>query len=319
MSIHADDEVRSAIASVHNDASGVEWTVIGLKSKTELCVVACGTGGLSEVTPHLAEDSPAFAIIRYKLQIDKSSNVRFAFVDWTPDATPPMKKSFISTQKGNIKKLFEPYHVDLVASDNSDLNENTIFKKIGLASGTLDNIVEAKSEPAPKAAAPKPASSKPPTQPRPVPSIGRLNSTVKMDITNEDEFKAGLAAVRDANSEVTWFLAALNDKLALEVVGSGAGTVEDMLGFVREGTANYGLIRVVDVMDGKSNTLKFAYVVYLPDDVPPMKKGKINTISGNIKDNFLPVHVEFFVNIKEDLTQDQVEDKVKLTSGSKAR
>jgi len=198
------------------------------------------------------------------------------------------------------------------------LNENTIFKKIGLASGTLDNIVESKSEPAPKPAAPKTAS-KSPSQPKPVPSIGRLNSTVKMDLTNEDEFKAGLAAIRDANSEVTWFLAALNDKLALDVVGTGAGTVEDMLSLVREGTANYGLIRIVDVIDGKSNTLKFAYVVYLPDDVPPMKKGKINTISGNIKDKFLPVHVEFFVNVKEDLTQDQVEDKVKLTSGSKAR
>eukprot|EP00475_Leptophrys_vorax_P015824 TRINITY_DN2218_c0_g1_i1.p1 TRINITY_DN2218_c0_g1~~TRINITY_DN2218_c0_g1_i1.p1 ORF type:complete len:320 (+),score=108.78 TRINITY_DN2218_c0_g1_i1:82-1041(+) len=312
--VSADDDVKAAIASVHNDASGVEWTVIGFKSKTELVVVTSGTGGLEAVTPNLPEDDVAFAIIRYPVQIDRSANVRFAFVDWTPDRTHPLKKSFISTQKGNIKKLFEPYHVDLLATDNSDLDEGFILKKLGAASGTLSNVVDQKSEDKPKWVPRNSAASV--SKPK-GPSISSINSAVKISFVNEDEFKAGLAAVRDATSETTWFLSALNDKLALEVLGSGSGTVEDLLANVREGTANYGVVRVVDVID-RSTTLKFAYIVYMPEDVPPMKKGKINTISGNIKDLFAPVHVDFFINTKEEISQDAVVDKVQFASGSKS-
>lgn len=225
-----------------------------------------------------------------------------------------MKKSTLSTQKGAIKKLFEPYHVDLIATDSSDLDEGFILKKIGAASGTLSNIVETKSEDKPKfvpksGGAAKPASSGP--------SISKINSAVKVNFVNEEEFKAGLASLRDATSETTWFLSALNDKLAVEVVGSGSGTVEDMLTQARDGTVNYGVVRVVDVID-KSTTLKFAYIVFMPDDVPPMKKGKINTIAGNIKDLFTPVHVDFFISDREEISQDAVIDKVRTASGSKS-
>jgi len=315
--IVADDAVIGAIAQVHDDASGVQWTVIGFKpeSKTELEVISSGTGGLTEVAPNLPNADPAYALIRYSVQIDRSSNVRFAWVDWTPDRTHPLKKSFISTQKGVIKKLFEPYHVDLMATDASDLDESFILKKIGAASGTLSNLVETKSEDKVKwtpkgggsGAAAKPARS----------SISNINSAVKINFVNEEEFKAGLASLRDINSDTTWFLSALNDKLALEVVGTGSGTVEEMLAAARDGTANYGVVRVVDVID-KSTTLKFAYVVFMPDDVTPMRKGKINTISGNIKDHFTPVHVDFFINNREELSQDQVVDKVQFASGSKS-
>jgi len=304
-----------AIAQVHTDNTGVTWTVIGFKaeSKTELSVLNSGTGGLTDVSPCLPEAEPAYALIRYDIKIDRSANVRFAFVDWTPDRTHPLKKSFISTQKGAIKKLFEPYHVDLIATDNSDLDENFILRKIGAASGTLSNVVETKSEDkvkwVPKSSGAQPA--------KPRTSISNINAAVKINFVNEDEFKAGLAALRDVNSDTTWFLSALNDKLALEVVGSGNGTVEDLLANAREGTANYGMVRVVDVID-KSTTLKFAYVVFMPDNVPPLRKGKINVISGNIKDLFTPVHVDFFIGAKEEISQDMVVDKVQTASGSKS-
>jgi hypothetical protein len=316
MSVVASDEVKSAIAQVHDDASGIEWTVIGFKaeSKTELEIISSGTGGLTEVAPGLPNADPAYALIRYKLQIDRSSTVKFAFVDWTPDRTHPLKKSFLSTQKGAIKKLFEPYHVDLLATDSSDLDESFILKKIGAASGTLSNVVETKSEDKSKQWKPSGSST---TPKRSGPSISNINSAVKINFVNEDEFKAGLASLRDATSDTTWFLSALNDKLALEVVGSGTGTVEDLLANTRDGTANYGMVRVLDVID-KSTTLKFAFIIFMPDNVTPMKKGKINTISGNIKDLFTPVHVDFFISDREELTQAAVVDKVQTASGSKS-
>jgi hypothetical protein len=310
--ITADDDVKAAIAAVHNDASGIDWTVIGFKSKTELTVLGSGNGGLADLTGILPQEDAAYAVIRYKLQIDRSANVRFAFVDWTPDNTPPLKKSFISTAKGSIKKLFEPYHVDLNATDNTDLDEGFILRKIGAASGTLSNVVEHKSEDKPKWVPKSGGAAKPAG-----PSISSINAGVKVNFVNEDEFKAGLASLRDATTETTWFLSALNDKLALEVVGSGSGTVEDLLSNVREGTANYGVVRVVDQID-RSTTLKFAYIIYMPDDVPPMKKGKINTISGNIKELFTPIHVDFIISNKEEISQDAVVDKVQTASGSKS-
>jgi hypothetical protein len=318
--INASDDVKAAIAQVHDDASGVEWTVIGFvpESKTELEIISSGTGGLTEVTPNLPNADPAYCLIRYNVQIDRSAVVRFAFVDWTPDRTHPLKKSFISTQKGALKKLFEPYHVDLNATDASDLDESFIMKKLGAASGTLSNIVETKSEEKPKwkssgTGARKASATGSPTGP----SISSINSAVKINFVNEDEFKAGLQTLRDVNADTTWFLTALNAKLALEVVGSGTGTVEDLLAMARDGTANYGMVRVLDVID-KSTTLKFAYIVFMPDDVTPMKKGKINTISGNIRDLFAPVHVDFFINDRGELTHDAVVDKVQTASGSKS-
>jgi len=206
-----------------------------------------------------------------------------------------------------------------MATDASDLDESFIMKKIGAASGTLSNVVETKSEDKlkwkPSGSGARKASAT--GSPKAGPSISSINSAVKINFVNEDEFKAGLATLRDVNSDTTWFLSALNNKLELEVVGTGSGTVEDLLASARDGTANYGVIRVVDIID-KSTTLKFAYIVFMPDDVTPMKKGKINTISGNIKEMFAPVHVDFFINERSEITQDAVVDKVQTASGSKS-
>jgi hypothetical protein len=306
-SVEAGELVRQALLEVHNPTDqGIEWCVIGYKSKTELKVIATGLGGIDQAAQHLPHNDLAYALLRYKLKIDQSQMERFVFLDWTPDATPPLRKSLSSTHKGAIHKLFDPFHVDLIASDSSDLDEQIIVKKIKAASGTLDNVLTHKVLPANQHVV---------KAPKPAPFV---HPAVKIDFVQEDEFRATMRGLRDTNSPTSaWVLCALNDKLALYVVASGNGPAEDMRPFIVEGTANYGVVRITDVID-KSVTSKYAYVVYLPDSVPPMRKAKISTIAGSIKETFAPVHVDLFASFKEEITQDGLVDKVKSASGTKS-
>jgi hypothetical protein len=49
-----------------------------------------------------------------------------------------------------------------------------------------------------------------------------------------------------------------------------------------------------------------------------MRKAKISTIAGSIKETFSPVHVDLFASFKEEITQDGLVDKVKSASGTKS-
>jgi hypothetical protein len=43
---------------------------------------------------------------------------------------------------------------------------------------------------------------------------------------------------------------------------------------------NYGLIRFIEMIDGKTKAVKFCYIVSIPSDINPMKRGAVTTHKG---------------------------------------
>ena len=47
-----------------------------------------------------------------------------------PSKVKPMAKAQISTNKGSMEKIMEPFHVSIFAEDHSDLSESIIMEKV---------------------------------------------------------------------------------------------------------------------------------------------------------------------------------------------
>jgi len=106
-------------------------------------------------------------------------------------------------------------------------------------------------------------------------------------------------------------------KHTLSVIGTGSGGVEEMVEKFEESNVNFGLLRIIEVID-KSQTVKFIYVKWQPESVPPMKKAEISVKKGAIDDLFRPFHVDFLISNKSEISAQLVNDRLASVSGAKS-
>lgn len=66
-----------------------------------------------------------------------------------------------------------------------------------------------------------------------------------------------------------------------------------MIAFVSHKTVlrRYALVRLTQIVD-RSTTIKFAFVSWVGDDVPPLRKAKLSTLRGEATQLLAPVHTE---------------------------
>ena len=111
-------------------------------------------------------------------------------------------------------------------------------------------------------------------------------------IAPDHPIRALIQEVRNNETPTSWCLAKLNAGMdALEVVGSGSGSVAELASKLSNDSAYYGFARTTETID-KTVAIKFAFITFLGDKIPPMKKGKITTFKGTITECFEPFHVE---------------------------
>jgi len=80
----------------------------------------------------------------------------------------------------------------------------------------------------------------------------------------------------------------------------------------------YGLIRVVDVIEG-IKTVKFAFITYVGHEVSVMKKAKVSTNKGSVAGVFAPFHVTLEVGSTNELSDEILLSTVQEASGSKSK
>jgi len=317
-----DGSVQAAIKKIHDNGPSA-YLVIGYSNPTTLSVVAQGDGGLAEAAASFPDDDQRYAIVRKEHKVDSAKTVKFAYVDWTPNGMKPFRKATVSTHKGQVQALLKPFHVDYSASDQSDLNDDIILRKIGFSSGTASHVTDkaatAKSTvqalPS-KGAAAAGRGSVSEEKKTSFTASSKAGSGVTIKFTDEDAFKAALKSVRNSN-ENNWILAAYTSKDTLSLVGSGSGGLDELLAKVEEEVPSFGLVRVEQTID-KSKTTKYAYIYWIPESVKTMKKADVGTKKGSIDQIFLPYHVDFTIATKNDITNDAIVDKVAAASGTKS-
>jgi len=125
-----------------------------------------------------------------------------------------------------------------------------------------------------------------------------------------------MKALRDDKSETNWLVASYPDKDVLTFVGSGTDGFAGMMAKIDDLAISFGLLRVIELIDGKSKTVKFIFVKFVPSTAKPMKRAEVSTRAGVIEKAFGQAHVSFDISKKAELTEDDALKKLGQASGS---
>ncbi|KAG2387951.1 hypothetical protein C9374_000801 [Naegleria lovaniensis] len=75
-----------------------------------------------------------FGLVRVVEIIDESETVKFVLVHMLGDSTPMMLKARVSTHKGQVEALLQPYHVTLFATNVNEITQDEISVLVAKAS-----------------------------------------------------------------------------------------------------------------------------------------------------------------------------------------
>jgi hypothetical protein len=359
--------VQKTIAAAKGAEKGPEYFValnwVGNSGNT-LQVAAEGAGGWDEALKQLQEKDAlkdgAYVFLRKDHKVEMAKTVKFAVVEWFPAGLKAMRRMALQQIKPQVLSLLKPLHVELQATDLTDVNQTIIDDKIGFGSGTKSHVKDGKSAakkeepaaaspkesaaaaaggsvPAPSADAPKDEPKKdPPAKKEPVKKEpakapaksggggggggarfgGGGGGGVK--VTDQKAFDDTMKEVRDDKKNTNWIVASYTATDTLTLIGSGTDGFTGMIAQIEDSNINFALLRVTEVIDNKSKVTKFVYIRSVPPAVKPMKKGEISTRLGAIEKIFGQSHVQFDINLKTELTEKIVMDKVGQASGSKS-
>lgn len=136
-----DDQVKVALADVRNDATETNWALFGYSDKNKIGVIATGTGGVDEMSQHLDPKQVMYGIARVIEIIDASSTVKFALVSWLGEQVNPMAKARVSTHKGTIEQVLQPFHVTMFTTTIDEVSEKAVKTLVAKTSMSHNNVL----------------------------------------------------------------------------------------------------------------------------------------------------------------------------------
>jgi len=335
VNLPTDGSVQKALATARSEPKGpLCWVVIGYSNPTTLCVLAEGDGGLAEASANFPNDEACYCLLRKDLKVEMAKTVKFAFLDWTPNGMKPLRKALISTHKGQVMNMMKPFHVNHSASDKSDLDEKMIESMIAATAGTASHVTEKRENKTKETPKPEPVVVSAPAPKKNITPIGaqrvsissnesKTNPALKaagsasIGFVDEEAFRQAMRTFRNDKENQDWILVSYAKKDTLSLIGTGSGGIDELLTRVEEDNVNFGLVRVIDIID-KSRTVKFMYIKWQPESVKPMKKAEIGTRKGAIDAIFAPYHVDIHASQKKDVNQEIIMNLVMSASGSKS-
>lgn len=314
------EEVRAAIETFRGSDRGDDerrFLVLSYADKRTLRVVATGPGGVPEAVAACAPKEGNYVVVRVPFQVEIAATVKFAYVDYVPQGTSPMRRALLSTHKGQVEDLLKPYHVSIQASEEADIDEEEIMNRIGASAGTRSMVRSRQygvrqQEDEERRAAAAAGAGKPPSRAMVPKSVQEER---KVDVEDEGALREALADVRDDATETTWCLVSYASPSSLALVASGGGTVSAL----REAMSDrdrfyYGVFRTSHRVD-ESDVTRFGFVRVTSDQVSPMQRGRIATHIGFVKALLGQYHVEFVYGSPDELTEEAVEREMRDVLG----
>jgi hypothetical protein len=246
----------------------------------------------------------AYGLLRKKFQVEAvgdvaADTVKFVFVYWFPDSGVPLaRKMKVGTFEGDIKKLFQPYQVDVNAGNDGELTEEIITTLLENVTGKADKTMAPVA--AAKAAAPVRRS-----------FLGGMdNKTQDLEMVDQSAIIQAIADVRnDDKPEAEWCIAEFDQsdpkvpKLKLKAVG--ANGLDVMKSNFSPDSFNFAFFRLTEVID-KTTAVKFCFIKSQPEATPFRLKGKLGLKLGAVAAVFAPYHGDLVIDLPEELTLDGV-------------
>lgn len=94
----------------------------------DLKVVSTGDGGISELIPEFNEGKIQYAFLR--VQDPKTSLFKYVLIQWQGEGAPTNRKGFCAKHIRDISALLHGHHITIACSNEDDIDEDRIMKKI---------------------------------------------------------------------------------------------------------------------------------------------------------------------------------------------
>eukprot|EP01132_Coremiostelium_polycephalum_P002129 gene2129-2623_t len=323
--------IRAALKEFRSDDSEVNWVLFGYEggNSNTIVLIGKGSGGPNELIQHLDSKIVAYGLVRIVEKIDNSNTIKFAFINWVGDDIHRMLRARLGTHSGTVKELVQPYHVDIQCSNLSEISEQIIEDTVSKASGTASRVLsDQPSRPNPTGAFNKSTThtSSPSTGGyRSTGSVGSkgpssvpTSSGSVVSCENEQDLKDTIKDVRNDSTDTNWCLVGYKNDTTLVVLGKGSGGADELATHLNPNIVAYGLVREVERFD-LSDTVKFAFINYVGDDIPRMFRAKLGTHSGKVKEFFSPYHVDLHASNPSEITASIITSKITQNSGTSSR
>jgi hypothetical protein len=329
-------KAQAAISDLRSNDTPTNWVLFTYAGKNSLQLVGSGSGGIEELKPHLNESSASYGLVRVTDQIDNSTTIKFVFIVWVGEKVPFVQKGKVTTHKGSISSLIGQFHNDVHASNLSDLSEDIIIGKVRDASGTSNRVKEGhvssapshSSGPSSSHAAPAPApapaqASSPraaaaPTRSAHVPTKqpGVAQSTSVLTFLDEENIRSAIKALRSDADETDWVLLTYEGNTnKIYLAGRGILGLDELIPHFKEDGIYYALYRTTDTVDN-TVAVKFVLILWVGEKVPIIRKARITTHKGELKEFIGQYHVDIDCSNLSEINEDIVTERVKKASGT---
>ncbi|EGC39067.1 hypothetical protein DICPUDRAFT_12292, partial [Dictyostelium purpureum] len=124
------------------------------------------------------------------------------------------------------------------------------------------------------------------------------------------EVYEALKDVRSDASDTNWCLIGYANETTLSVLGKGNGGADELAQHLKSNIVAYGLVREVERFD-LSDTVKFAFINFVGEEIPRMFRAKLGTHSGKVKEVFTPYHVDLSVSEPSEVSNESVAKVIK--------
>ncbi|KAK5578244.1 hypothetical protein RB653_003197 [Dictyostelium firmibasis] len=326
--------IREALKEFRSDENDIDWVLFGYEggNSNTIILLGKGNGGVNELISNLNDNLVAYGLVRIVEKIDNSDTIKFAYINWIGEDIPRMLRARLGTHTGFVNQLVTPYHVDIKCTVKSEISkeivEETVAKASGKASMVLSGDVQSHGGRMTSSYSSSSASTQGSnttgrsfsgagskfTTPSAVPKSS--GSTIGFD--NEQQVKDTIKDVRSDSTDTNWCLIGYKNDTTLQVIAKGSGGADELVGHLNSKIVAYGLVREVERFD-LSDTIKFAFIDFVGEDINRMFRAKLGTHSGTVKQLFHPYHVDLHVSSPSELSSEIVTKTITQNSGTSSR
>ena len=254
-----------------------------------------------------------YGLLRVQQKIDLSTTTKFVYIYFIGEKVPALQRGKIGTSQSAVKSALSPFHVDFEITNPSELNTEIILNKVAETSGVVNKTKDVSHATSETSSGHKKSAFG--FQGNAPESRGSAGLTLEQDLLD------AIADVRNDKTETNWALASYqgNDvKKPITLVAKGSGGVDELSSNFTSDMIGYGLIRVVDVIEG-IKTVKFVFIIHIGSDIPITKKAIIATHKGGVVDGFGAIHLTVEISGSQEISDEILLAKVQEASGSKSK
>jgi len=318
-------EIKDAIADVRSDKTSTNWVLLTYsgENSNDVALSGKGDGGVNELISHLRDNNVSYGLVRVTERFDNSDTVKFVFIKWIGESIHRMLRARLGTHSGAVKEIIAPYHVDVEASNLSEISEEIVTRTVSKASGTAVHVREAQASsgsPSLGRAAVSSSSSSPSGGGYANVKVSGPPKSDNVKFANEDAIKRAIQDLRNDGSPTNWVLLTYDgpNSNVITLAGSGSGGSSELISHLKDDNVGYGLVRQDERYDDSIRVM-FAYVNWVGENIHRMLKARLGTHSGSVKSLLTPYHADIDATNHNEISPDIITTTIRRTMGTATR